>query len=218
MRKLKILITVAVGVCYSSSVLAEHTFAIYSGVQSAPHANVKGTDSDGNSFDFTAGWVGKSFDAPPYYGFRWTAWDGDAGWGVDFTHSKIYADTETLADNGFKVLEMTDGLNNLLVHRTQRYASSLSSGSHWFAGLGVGIALPHVEVQTTRDSAFTHGYQYGGPSLGYNLGWRKEPTDSSIGYFTEFKFTSSWLDVGLKNNGSLKTRVFTNALNVGVLF
>ena len=217
--RLSVLLSCLSVMSYSSMVSAEHTFAIYTGIQSAPHSHVEGIDSDGNAFDFTAGWEGKSLSkAPPYYGLRWTSWDENAGWGIDFVHSKIYADNKTRSDNGFVILEMSDGLNNLLVHRTQRYPSSLTENSFWYAGIGAGIAVPHVEAQTTRASAHTYSFQYGGPSAGYNLGWRKEPTESSVGFFTEFKFTSSWLDVDLKNDGNLKARIFTNALNVGILF
>ena len=36
--------------------------------------------------------------------------------------------------------------------------------------------------------------------------------------FAEYKFTASWLDVGLNGGGSLSTRIFTNALNLGLGF
>ena len=57
---------------------AEVELSFYGGVQEAPHSNVTvdrpGTASDR---DFTAGWEGNSFDAPPHYGLRATWWRGD---------------------------------------------------------------------------------------------------------------------------------------------
>ena len=206
-----------VGCALTPRVQAENTFEIYTGIQSAPHSHVEGVDSDGRAFDFTAGWEGRSLtNAPPYYGLRWTHWDENVGWGVDFVHSKVYADDETRSENGFRILEMTDGLNNLMVQRTQRYQSDWAENSYLYAGVGLGIAVPHVEAQTTSGSSHTFGYQYGGPSAGYNLGWRQEPVDG-LGWFVEYRFTASWLDVELKNDGNLKTRIFTNALNIGLI-
>ena len=214
------LLTTVLGISlgHSPSTRADNSFEIYTGYQSAPHSRVKGTDSDGNPFDFLVGWDGNSFDPPPYYGIRWTRWTGQVGWGIDFTHSKVYADDETLVKQGWKILEMTDGLNNLLVHRTHRYYDA-TSDSGYYAGVGLGVVVPHVEVQTDSASPKTFGYQYAGPSTGFNLGWRKEPKpEGGVGYFAEYKFTASWLDAELKNGGSLETRIFTNAFNLGLIF
>ncbi len=60
--------------------------SIYGGYQTAPHSGV--TTSDGTHF--TAGWEGKSFASPPYYGGRATWWLGslgqpDMGLSIDFS-------------------------------------------------------------------------------------------------------------------------------------
>ena len=73
---------------------AEISLEIYGGYQSSPHSVVSG-DYETNNFEeplkpfkFTAGWHGKSFSMPPYYGVRITNWSEQSGWGLDFTHSK----------------------------------------------------------------------------------------------------------------------------------
>jgi len=104
---------------------AQFQLSVYGGAQSLPQSDVSGNDlSVGGvgAFDFTAGWDGNSFETPPYYGLRGTWWRSeDFGYFLDFTHSKAYADEETLTTTGFEVLEFTDGINTLTVQRTFEY-------------------------------------------------------------------------------------------------
>ena len=59
-------------------------------------------------------WEGKSFDAPPYYGIRATIWSSsEFGYGLDFTHNKIYPE---VLPADYDTLEFTDGLNMLMVN------------------------------------------------------------------------------------------------------
>ncbi len=113
-----LLITVALW-RFSGAALAEDQFSVYGGIQSAPHSGVTGNDPGGvGKFDFTAGWEGRSFEMPPYWGLRWTRWQTDTfGWGVDFNHTKVYADDETLAESGFSHFEFSDGLNIVTAER-----------------------------------------------------------------------------------------------------
>jgi lipid A oxidase len=167
-------------------------------------------------FKFTAAWKGNSFSMPPYYGLRLTKWNMNKGWGLDFNHSKAYADSATLLNSGFDRLQFTDGLNNLTVHQ-QRKLEVVWAGLIPYYGYGVGIIVPHVEVQTSVDNPLTFKYQYGGPTVALNGGF-KLPLKKNRFFFTEYKFTASWLDVKLNGGGVLSTRIFTNALNVGLGF
>ena len=74
-----------------------------------------------------------------------------------------------------------------------------------------------MEVQPDKNSPITFEYQYGGPTVAINGGF-KLPLKKNQFLFTEYKFTASWLDVKLNGGGSLGTRIFTNALNVGLGF
>ena len=204
-------------------VRAEMSLEFYGGYQTSPHSVVSGNYSQGSvalnsivPFKFTAGWKGNSFSMPPYYGLRVTNWDMNKGWGLDFNHSKAYADTATLLDSGFGRLQFTDGLNNLTIHQ-QRKLGLIGDNIIPYYGYGVGIIIPHVEVQTYLDGPLTFEYQYGGPTVAINGGFKLLLKKNRF-LFTEYKFTASWLEVKLNGGGSLGTRIFTNALNVGLGF
>ena len=219
MISLKNTLMAAVGlVALAVPVSAEFELSLYGGTQSAPHSNVTGHDLavGGNpDFSFTAGWEGRSGAMPPYYGLRGMWWQSSGwGFGVDFTHSKIYADDATLNDSGFEVLEFSDGLNNLTLNIGRRWENA---GSRYtpYVQAGVGVILPHVEVQTTAAAPRTFEYQYAGPSVALVAGLDYELNDR-WSVFGEYKFTYSMLDVDLVGGGDLQTDVITNALNIGV--
>ena len=203
-------------------VKAEVTLEVYGGYQTSPHSAVTGEylgigeSGELLPLNFTAGWTGKSFSMPPYYGLRLTNWNLRSGWGVDFTHSKAYADPATLAETGFERLELTDGINNLTLHR-QTKLDMVENKILAYYGYGIGIVVPHVEFQAQKGLPRTFEYQYGGPTLAIN-GGVKLPIKKNRFVFAEYKFTASWLDATLNGGGSLQTRIFTNALNVGLGF
>ncbi|MEM8539793.1 MAG: lipid A oxidase, partial [Pseudomonadota bacterium] len=79
---LSALITLAL----SSTAHSEFQISAYGGFQSSPHSDV--TITGANPDSFTAGWEGRSFEAPPFWGVRGTWWiDQMPGWGLslDFT-------------------------------------------------------------------------------------------------------------------------------------
>ena len=202
--------------------IAEMSFELYGGYQTSPHSVVQGEYQDSITseelvpFRFTAGWKGKSFSMPPYYGIRFTNWKSRIGWGFDFTHSKAYLDPITLKKTGFELLQFTDGLNNLTLHRQIEFDRKSEKISTYY-GYGVGVVLPHVEFQADKTLLRTFEYQYGGPTIAFNGGVRVPIAESKF-FFAEYKFTASWLDVSLNNGGRLETRILTNALNVGLGF
>lgn len=196
--------------------LADFELSAYGGYQTLPHSTVKGNDPGGlGKFDFTAGWEGKSFEAPPYWGVRGTWWQSDVmGFALDFSHTKAYADDETKSDNGFDTLEFTDGLNLLTVNVLRRFPMATHKWTPYVGG-GAGITIPHVEVTTTGGRTFE--YQYGGPALQWVAGVTY-PLSENWKVFGEYKGNYSWVNVDLDNGGNLETNLVTNALNVGVSF
>ena len=222
----KIIIIIFINLIFLVKLFAESSVTIFTGYQTAPHSNVQGFEKrigqdDEFSFNFTAGWKGNSFSMPPYYGIRWTKWEGKNGWEIEFNHTKIYADEETMTNSGFHILQFTDGLNNLTINRTHRFEGSNFFHKKFFKfayiGYGLGIIIPHVEVQTIEESSFSYGYQFGGPTGGVNFGL-VIPYLEKIDIISEYRFTASLLDIDLDHGGNLKSRVFTNALNFGIRY
>ena len=218
---MKTLSTIAiVASMLAAPVAAEMEISVYTGFQTAPHSKVSGNDPAGvGAFDFTAGWKGDSFAMPPYYGVRAMFWrESNWGYGFDFTHSKTYADDETLGasgtSGGFEVLEFSDGLNNLTANVAYRWQKD---DRKWtpYAGGGIGVIIPHVEVQSQTGAPKTFEYQLAGPSVMLNAGVAYEinPKWSAFG---EYKGTYSQLKANLIGGGTLKTNIITNALNIGI--
>ncbi|WP_420569484.1 phosphatase PAP2 family protein [Thalassovita sp.] len=194
--------------------------SVYTGPQSAPHSKVSGNDPAGvGTFDFTAGWRGKPLAMPPHYGVRATFWRSPTlGITADFNHTKVYADSDTLGpggtSGGFQVLEFSDGLNNLTFGVVRRWPG------HWnqltpYAGASLGVAIPHVEVQTTPTAPRTYEYQLAGPSVAWMFGVSSS-LNARWDMFAEYKGTFSQIHADLIGGGTLRTDIITNALNFGL--
>ncbi len=196
---------------------AEFEFSAYGGIQTSPHSVVEGNDPGGiGEFDFTAGWEGRSLEVPPYWGIRGLWWPGGErlGYGLEFTHAKVYADDETLEDNGFDTLEFTDGLNILTVKVFRRW---LNENRRWtpYVGGGVGVSIPYVEVETSGGETFE--YQLTGPAVSWTAGVTYE-INNRWEVFGEYSGSYSQNEADLDNGGELETNIVTNALNIGVSF
>lgn len=195
---------------------AETQLSFYGGYQTSPHSVVTGTDPANpvsTNLDFTAGWLGKPFTPPPYYGLRITRWQSDTfGFGAEFTHSKVYADAATLSDNGFSRLEFTDGLNIFTVNLARRFEPVFGAYKPYAMG-GIGFALPHADIQS--GGAHTFGYQLSGPAARWTVGIERaiNPRWSA---FLEYQGTYSRNKVNLETGGTLSTNILTNSLNLGV--
>ena len=195
---------------------AEVELSFYGGSQSAPHSVVTVTgDPLIPDEEFTAGWDGLSFTAPPQYGIRATWWqESGYGLGVELNHAKVYSDDATRVANGYEVLEFTDGLNILTVNGFRRWQDAFG-GLTPYVGGGIGISVPHVEV--TKNGSDTFGYQFGGPAVAWMAG-ATYPINDRWSVFGEYKGTYSMNSVDLDSGGTLETNVITNSLNFGVGF
>ncbi|WP_224825103.1 outer membrane beta-barrel protein [Cognatishimia sp. MH4019] len=193
---------------------AETELSFYTGIQTAPHGSIDG-DDDGADFDFDVEWEGRSGEAPPYYGFRYTRWqDENWGWGVELNHAKVYADDDTLDDNGFDNLELTDGLNLLTVNGMYRWQNE---ASRWtpYVGAGAGFAIPHVDVKIGDNRTF--GYQLTGLAVVAMAGVSYDINDTWA-VFGEYKGSFSSNTAELDGGGELSTDIITNAVNLGVTY
>ncbi|MGC8201416.1 outer membrane protein [Aliiroseovarius sp. PTFE2010] len=201
----------------ASPAFAEVELSFYGGYQTAPHSDVTGNDPEnGGAQDFTAGWEGKSFSPPPYYGIRATWWRTPTfGYGVEFTHAKVYADSDTLAANSYERFEMTDGLNLITVNATRRWPEQWGDFTPYVSG-GLGLAIPHVDIRATGGS-HTFGYQATGPALRLTAGVSYQINDRWSA-FGEYQGSYSMHTIDLDNGGELKTDIVTNSLNIGVSY
>lgn len=200
----------------ASPALAEVEVSIYGGLQGAPHSDVSiEGDDDIADRDFTAGWEGRSFEAPPHYGVRATVWmPSNFGYGVELNHTKIYADDDTLEESGLDRLEFTDGLNIVTVNGMRRFPNAFGRFTP-YVGAGVGIAVPHVEVY--EGDSQTYEYQFTGAAVALMAG-ASYPVTERLSAFAEYKGTYSRNEADLDGGGTLETNVITNALNVGLSY
>ncbi len=187
------------------------------------------TLKDGTKHDFTmrdASWRGEPFIDPIYYGVRVVKWleGGRTGTMLDFTHSKALADKEVEVDiegilNGDKVegtrklgdvfrrLEFSHGHNMLTVNGLFRLADITPRLSPYI-GLGLGINLPHTEIQLMKGGRRTYEYQYAGPVVQALVG--VEFRVPRLSYFLEYKFSLAQYDVPLSELDGTKIGLFAD--------
>ncbi|HGG06042.1 MAG TPA: porin family protein [Aliiroseovarius sp.] len=192
---------------------AELEISLYAGAQEAAHSQIVGNDPGGaGAFDLVAGWEGKSFAMPPYWGARATWWTSDTwGFGVELTHAKVYADDATRLASGFSRLEFTDGLNIITVNAFRAFP--MSGPITPYVGAGVGLSIPHVDISSAGGTTF--GYQMAGPAVTWMAGASYAINDR-WSVFAEYKGSYTINSVTLGSGGTLDTNIVTSAIDVGV--
>jgi lipid A oxidase len=209
-----LILATALTAALAAPAAAEMELSFYSGWQTAPHSRAKG-DYPGGGGDYNAllGWEGNSFELPIYYGLRGTWWQSETlGFGLEFTHTKAYADDGDRDDLGFSRLEFTDGHNIITANVLRRWPGQWGAATPYVGG-GLGLAVPHVDVE--HPGGRTYGYQVTGPAARAIAGV-SYPINERFSVFGEYQFTYSWNDVDLDGGGSMETDIKTNALNVGL--
>lgn len=182
--------------------------SLYGGVQSAAPSRIDSPASGRQRVD----WEGRSGNFPLYYGLRATWWQNDRwGWGVEMNHAKVYADTPE--DYGHDRLEFTDGLNFVTANVFRRWQQPGQRITP-YVGAGIGVAIPHVDVQPIGGE-HTFGFQVTGPVVQLVAG-ASYALDDSWSVFGEYKGTWSRHKADLDSGGSLQTELQTNALNIGI--
>lgn len=200
--------------CTAPFAQADVELSFYGGLQSAPPSDIAVNDPVIGADSFSQPWEGRSLTAPPYYGVRATSWSSPVfGFGLEFTHAKVYPEGGTPAA-GYDVLEFTDGVNTLTVNAYRRWDEVLGNVSPYLGG-GLGLSLPHVEV--TKSGSQTLGYQITGPAATVVAG-AQMPLRDNWSVFGEYKGTVTANTADLSSGGTLETDIMTNALNFGVSF
>jgi len=220
---LKSLVAVA-ALAIATPALAELELSSYLGAQTASDSDASGYLPDGTPFDRKVDWDGKSFDNPYYYGGRAMWWtNSDLGFGIEGTHAKAYASAGDRDAIGVSRLEFTDGHNIFTANVMKRYPGAFQ-GSRFtpYAGLGIGVAIPHVDIQVNGSGRRTYGYETTGIALRGIAGMKYELTEDWA-LFGEYQITWSDNDVTIKGdfgepNGKLRTDLTTHAVNIGVSY
>jgi lipid A oxidase len=188
---------------------AEVQLSFYTGTQTAPHSII----DDSVLGEGRVKWLGKSFEAPPYYGIRATWWKNEKwGFGFEVNHAKVYADNK--AALGYDTLEFTDGLNLITANVFRRFPNEGRFTP--YVGGGLGIAVPHVEIERAGESK-TFEYQLTGPAAILVAGVSYEFNDR-WSVFGEYKGSYSINKAKVDAGGTLSTNIVTNALNIGVSY
>jgi len=188
---------------------------MYSGAQGAHDTHITGVDEAGTPFDFTAAWEGRSSQMLIYYGMRLLRWQEDGwGYGIEITHSKVWATEETLINSGFNVLQFTDGNNVGTIDLARRVVLGNRLRAH--VGIGLGIVVPHLAIRTPG-GAVTNGYQLTG-GAGRWFGGVTYQFAESVSAFSEWAGMYTVHRAELTDGGTLDADIVTHAINVGVTF
>ena len=234
-KQLLILISFSFYLLTCNAASAEWEFGIYGGYNHTFDSNVGFKDPGTQVLLNAVSWQGVSFQAPPYYGVRTTYWfEKNPNWGLmlDFTHAKMKADkSEAVRVNGisdghridenirigdeFSRLEFTDGNNLLLLNAV--YRMPMHRGVTPYIGAGVGVAIPHVEVQFSGDPDRTFEYQLTGIAAQFLTGIKWNISENWA-LFGEYKLSYAKVDAKLVGDEKLQTELWTNHFLVGVSF
>jgi hypothetical protein len=222
--------------------IAEAQFAVggYLGKSSTFDCDVGLQRPGGTDLTFhDVGWYDESWVNPKYYGFRFSYWNRSAPrWGfvLDFTHAKIYAEldatvrvtgarrgetvdgSQALGDT-FSELAMSHGHNTVTINGMYRWVRDNPSGGNHrltpYVAFGIGVAIPHVEVQTGE--SVTHEYQFAGPTA-QGLGGLDVRIWKGLSVFAEYRLNYARLSTDLTDGGSLKLAPWTNHFSAGLTF
>lgn len=210
----RLIVALAATAAMAAPAVAEIEIDMYLGGEQPNSSNISGSHPAIGGFDTSIDWDGKSDVMPPYYGARAVYWRPDnIGFGLEFSHNKAYAPDAQMAANGFDRLEFTDGHNLITLNVMKRWPGQWDRWTP-FIGAGIGVAVPHVDIQPTG-GPHTLGYQMTGPALRLLAGARYQINDH-WSVFGEYQFTWSDNDVDLDGGGTLSTTLSSNAFNIGV--
>jgi len=214
----------------------ETVASIYAGAPVYHRSDLHLERPDGTDMTFKdLGWDGDSFYFPIDGGARVIRWSGTFGGMIDFLHNKaitrlgkgahgrkikngVVEDVETTGTlkgqpapsplhltDLLERLEFTHGHNVLIPTALMRLVP-LTPAVRPYLGVGIGVAVPHVEVRFAgeRPKRWTSEYQYAGPAFQFLAGLELRIGRGS--YYVEYKFIWAAIDAALTggNSWSLK--------------
>lgn len=214
-------------VMLASPAAAEMELSLYLGWQGVDDSTGSGTVPGGAAFSRNFNWDGNPFDSPFYYGGRAMYWtQGNWGFGVEGTHAKAYASAADMAALDVSRLELSDGHNIITANAMRRWPGAFAnSGFTPYLGAGIGVAVPHVDIQVIGAANRTFGYENTGLALRGIAGMKYDLNDRWA-LFGEYQVT--WSDNAITIDadptvpgqlpGRLNTEITTHAVNFGVSY
>jgi hypothetical protein len=234
------LIAAATSLSFCCTARAELTVAVYTGTSRTDSSDlrVEQPGSRSNAEFHGVRWRARPFGAAPYYGVRisyFPARSARLGGNVDFTHYKMYAETDRLTAvqgtwNGAHVdelalmsrrvqsFELSHGVNLTSLNVDYRWLadSSSSFAQRWQPHIGAGVVcyLPHAEGSINGRPSGAN-YQFAG--AGYQLFAGTEyRVFRRLSVFVESKFDNGKLDIHLAPTARVQTDVRTVHALAGV--
>ena len=169
-------------------------------------------------------WVGRPFKSPIYYGLRIMHWPAMSRIGgmIDFTHAKAIsvreqrvrftgtrngrpADRTATIGDTFRHLEFSHG-HNMLTLNGLLALSRIAPTVRPYIGAGVGLSLPHTEVQFLDEPKRTYEYQMAGAVGQVVAGLEFRLPRISV--FVEYKFSAAPYGVPLSGLDGSKSNAF----------
>jgi lipid A oxidase len=222
----------------TSSAAGEFQVGVYGGWNGTHNSDVTFTDPDTNWTLQNVPWLGLSFTfdgEAPYYGARVTYWpDSLPNWGfmVDLTHAKVRADPNAMVNHSgtidggaipaspasigsmFDLLEFTDGFTLLTVNGIYRFEPM--GRFQPYLGAGLGINIPHVEVDGAGGVPFarTFDYEFGGMAAQVLAGVDVRLTEH-FSLFSEYKFSWAGINAPMVDGYRIHTNLFTHHVLLG---
>ena len=146
----------------ASPAAAEMELSLYLGWQGVSDSTGSGTLPGGVPFSRNFNWDGKPSEGPIYYGGRAIWWTPkNFGFGIEGTHTKAYASAADRAALGVSRLEFSDGHNILTANVMKRWPGMIGGTRLTpYLGAGIGVAIPHVDIQVLGAANRTFGYEY----------------------------------------------------------
>lgn len=207
----------------AAPVRAEVQIQVYGGVNAnfSSDVQVRRPTLPAADGTYDVDWDGKSFEMPPYWGARAIYWlESSPAWGVavEFTHSKAYAKLKGDVGATFDKLEFTDGNNIVTLNALRRFEPMSYRDIRPYAGFGIGVAIPHVEVELDGDTGpRTFEYQLAGFAAQALVGLEM-PFGPNWSGFVEAKLSYTHINADLDGGGYVKTDIWSPHFAAGLSY
>lgn len=219
----------------------EIQLGFYAGFNRTNPSDVHMVQPGGTDLTFSdVKWIGESFRPEPYWGVRGTYWNPkirSLGFMFDYSHAKASAlKTQQLTQSGkrdgvdvpatepfgktFRKLEFTHGLNFFTLNALFK-ARGLHARFAPYAGIGIGISVPHVDTRRAGAPIETRTYEHQITGLAFQALGGVEFKLGKTGRasaFAEYKLTHSTNNARLNGGGTLDTDMWTHQIPVGVSY